>query len=60
MHLMGLGLVSTILSSVYHLASLLDVKKEFTASVKNTMEELVTSKIDFALIEILSSDKTTG
>jgi len=33
----------------------LDVKKEFTASVKNTMEELVTSKINFAPIEILSS-----
>ena len=60
MYLMGLGLVSTILSSVYHLASLLDVKKEFTASVKNTMEELVTSKIDLTPIEILLSDKTTG
>ena len=60
MYLIGLGLVSTILSSIYYLASLLDVKKEFTASVKNTMEELVTSKIDFAPIEILSSDKTTG
>ena len=60
MYLIALGLVSNIIISVYHLASVLDVKKELTISIKSIIEELVNSIIDLALIEILSSDKTTG
>ena len=59
-HLMGLGSVSTIMSIICQLASLLDVKKDLSASVKSAMEGLVNSRIDFAPIETLTSDKTTG
>jgi len=60
MHLLALGLVSTVMSIVFQAASLFDVKKDFIASVKSTMEALASSKIDFAPIEALSTDKTTG
>ena len=57
---MGLGLVNATTSLIYQLSSLLDVKKYLSASVKSTMEGLVNSRIDFAPIETLTSDKTTG
>ena len=58
-YLMGLGLVSAIMSIVCQLASLLDVKKDLSTSFKSAMEGLVNSRIDFAPIEISTSNKTT-
>ena len=60
MHLLALGLISTAISIVFQAASLFDVKKDLIASVKSTMEALASSRIDFAPIEILSTDKTMG
>ena len=59
MHLMNLRLVSPIISIIYQLVSLLNVKKYLSASVESTMERLVNSRIDFVLIKTLISNKTT-
>ena len=60
MHNLGLGLACTVMSIVFQIASLLDVKKELSASIKKSMEDLVRARIDFAPLEILASYKTTG
>lgn len=60
MHLMGLELVSAIMSIIYQLASYLNVKKDLSTSVKSAMERLVNSRIDFAPTETLTSNKTIG
>ena len=60
MHNLGLGLVCTIISIVFQLASLLDVKKELSDSIKKSMEDLVRARIDFGPLEILASFKTTS
>ena len=60
MHLLGLGLGNALITMIFQLASLLDVKSEVTNSVKITMEGLVKARIDFAPLEILIGDKTTG
>ena len=52
-HLLGLGLVNIIILIIYWLESILDVKRELTTSVQNTMEDLVNSQIDFGPIETL-------
>ena len=60
MHLVLLRLVSTMLSIVFKLGSLLDIKKDLTVSAKSTIEAFVNSRTDFLQIETLSSNKTTN
>ena len=60
MHNLALGLVSTVISTVFEVSFLLDIKKDLIVSVKSAIEALVSSQIDFAPVEVLSSERTTG
>ena len=59
-HLLALGLVSNVLSIVFQLGSLLDIKKDLPARAKSTIEALANSRIDFTPAETSLSNKTTG
>ena len=60
MRSLALGLVSNMLLIIFQLGSLLDVKKGLTRSAKSTTEALANSRIGFAPVDILSSNKTTS
>ena len=57
---LGLGLSCTIMSVAFQIASLLDVKKELSDSIKKSVEDLVRACTDFGSLEILASYETTG
>ena len=59
-HLLALGLVRNVISTAFQVGSFLDIKKDLTGSIKSVMEALENSKIDFAPVETLLSDKTIG
>ena len=60
MRSLRLRLLNTITTILFQVASLLCIKKESSATVENSIEELVKSGINFGLIEILISNKTIG
>ena len=59
-HLIFIGILNSFISIIHQLASLIDIKKEVSSTIKLSMEQLASSGADFVPKEILVNNKIIG